>query len=473
MTHPILQRLDALEAALASRGDPQSWPQMSRWWRATFTRFYSSGRRQLVVRAGRRAGKSSSVVRVLVLEALYGEHRIPAGDVGIVGIVSVSRDEAAARLRLVRALLDLLGVRYAERGDSIELTSRPVVFRVMTASMSGVVGGTAIAWLCDEVALWRDAETGANPAAEVLASLTPTIATQPHARIFLVSAPMGDDDAHARAFDDGETSFQEVAYAPTWVANPTVTEADTHSLAPDDRIWRRAYLAEPQASRLACFDPDAIDRAFRPRGTADHLGRPIVVIDPSSGRKDAWTWCVVRQAQIGPASWLRFDRVDGLSGSFWSTVSASDLVDRVAAIAADVGAREVHADQREAFALASAFQARRLGYVVHTWTATSKTTSVERVRRWFADGSVELPEHERLRRELLRFEERITPSGGLTFAGRGSGHDDFVSLLLTAAMAEQEDAIASARASTRPIPQPQGDLRWAPDVWGNGGGRGY
>jgi hypothetical protein len=47
-----------------------------------------------------------------------------------------------------------------------------------------------------------------------------------------------------------------------------------------------------------------------------------------------------------------------------------------------------------------------------------------------------LPEHEQLRDELLEFEERSTTTGAFTFGARGSGHDDYVALLLTAAMAD-------------------------------------
>ena len=58
------------------------------------------------------------------------------------------------------------------------------------------------------------------------------------------------------------------------------------------------------------------------------------------------------------------------------------------------------------------------------------------VRRWLADDLLVLPDHEKLRRQLLAFEEKITPSGALTFGARGAGHDDYVALLLTAAMAD-------------------------------------
>ena len=295
----VMSHFAALDAALVEAG----WPATSPWWRAQLERFYASGRRQLVLRVGRRGGKSSTLCRIAVLEAVFGEHVIPPGDVGIVGVVSVDRREASARLRTIAAILNVLRVPYRERDGEIALTRRPVVFRVHTGSVAGVVGGTWICAVCDEVARWRDADTGANPATEVLASLRPTMATQPHARIFLSSSPLGSLDAHAVAFDAGETDYQCTAYAPTWLANPSVTEAQTRADEPIDRVWRREYLAEPQGAMASVFGLDTIDAAMarRPPGVCEALHGRRLVIDASRG-VDAWTYLVARW--VYPASTL-------------------------------------------------------------------------------------------------------------------------------------------------------------------------
>lgn len=424
----------ALDRALVAKGFHPTSP----WWLETLARFYASGRRQLVIRAGRRAGKSSTLCRIAVLEALFGAHAVPTGDVGIVGIVSVSRDEAASRLRTIRAILDVLGVGYRERDQTIELTSRPVVFKVFAATLASVVGGTWIAAICDEVARWRDADSGANPATDVLASLRPALATQPNAKLFLSSSPLGTDDAHATAFDTGETGFQVVAHAPTWVANPSpeTTEDACRALEPDERIFLREYGAEPQAGLLAAFDAAAIARAFEPR-IAVRRSAPVVVFDPSSGRKDSATWAALGWARDASGeAFVEVRELGGIEGAFWKQVSGDEMVSRVVAFCERHDVRDVHADQREAFMLASAFQKHGFRYVVHDWTATSKPVAVERVRTWLRDRQLGLPPHETLRRELLAFEERVTSSGALTFGARGTGHDDYVALLLTAGLAE-------------------------------------
>ena len=462
--------LDALARALVARG----FPAVSTWWLETLIRFYSSGRRQLVLRVGRRGGKSSTLCRIAVLEALFGQHIIPPGDVGVVAIISVSRDEAAQRLRTIRAILDALGIKYRPIESGIELEGRPVVFKTFAASVAGVSGFTCVCAIADEVAKWRDADTGANPASEVLASLRPTMATQPHARIFLSSSPLSTVDAHFEAFELGDTPFQVTAYAPSWVANPSLSEEGTRGLEPDGRRWAREYLAVPQAAVNAAFDADAIDRAFKPRMTGGYeSAEAVLVIDPSSGRSDAWAWGLARYIRDERGRWLRrgdgeirrwpdgskraapdwkpmgapilrFEALDGVEGNFWSQVSGGEIVDRLVAIARREGVRQVHADQREALMLSSAFERAGLRYHSHDWTGQSKPLAVEAVRRWLREGTLWLPtsgKGDALKRELLQFEERLTPAGQFTFRGRGTTHDDYVALLLTCALADADPGL--------------------------------
>ena len=181
---PIAGKLRELDSTLAAK----RFPRISPWWMSTLERFYSARQRVLVLRVGRRGGKSSTLCRVAVCEALWGGHDVPAGDIGIVAIISVKREEAEKRLLTVKALLDAIGVSYEPFPSGIRLKGRDIAFQVFTASIAGVSGFTCICAICDEVSKWRDTDTGANPATEVLRSLRPTLSTMPHAR----------DDARAR-----------------------------------------------------------------------------------------------------------------------------------------------------------------------------------------------------------------------------------------------------------------------------------
>jgi hypothetical protein len=156
-------------------------------------------------------------------------------------------------------------------------------------------------------------------------------------------------------------------------------------------------------------------------------------------RERAHASCASRcYGEVGDTSALVFDKVEAFVGNFWAQKSGEQIISTVAEALHAQGIRAVYGDQREAFMISAAFARHGIDFREMTWTAPSKERAVGTVRRWLADGMLYLPEHERLRDELLEFEERTTAAGGFTFAARGSGHDDFVALLLTAAMADHD-----------------------------------
>ncbi len=155
--------------------------------------------------------------------------------------------------------------RPAAFGIGIDLVDRPVGFRVFAATISGVSGPTAIILVEDELSKWKDRETGANPATEVLRSARPMMATMPNAREFMSSSPFSTMDAHHEAFERGNDESQLVAYAPTWEANPTITEARTRELEPDEPTRMREYGAVPMdAAGSYWFDAGAVANAMDP-----------------------------------------------------------------------------------------------------------------------------------------------------------------------------------------------------------------
>src|SRR5690606_12580975 len=129
----------------------------------------------------------------------------------------------------------------------------------------------------------------------------------------------------------------------------------------------------------------------------------------------------------------RFMYVSGWEGSFWAQTPADEIIRSIAEVARLAGARCAYTDQREYFALSAIARLHRLRLEERPFTGGpggSKERAVAIFRRWLAAGDVLLPPHEKLKSELLAFVERPTPSGGLTFGARGSGHDDYAVLPL-------------------------------------------
>lgn len=451
---PMSKQLSVLESMLMTK----KFPSMSQWWHATLKRFYESDCRQLVLRCGRRGGKSSTLCRVAVLEAVYGDHQVPPGDVGIVGIVSVTIDEARSRLKTVRDILDAMGIGYRDTKEALYLHDKPVKFQVFAASFKAVVGGTWICAICDEVSRWRDNESGANPAFEVLASLRPTMATMPNARMFLSSSPLGMTDAHAKAVEEGDNDFQIVSEAPTWIANPTITEAATHRLERNERVWKREYAAIPQGALSSVFSLTDIDAAID-LGEAlviEGVGQAVLCIDPSRGH-DSWTYCVARWVWHDKRQRMQVVEVGEVPNASDTRASVDWLVNKGKLH----GCTQVASDQYDASGLAVLFSEKGLSYFQNTWSAKSKKTAVDRMDRFLRDRDIALPDHDMMRRHMAEYSEKISRSGGdPTYSGRGA-HDDYAAVLLTLIMLELAKRIpmATSPSTVQPVTQ-QIEQKW-------------
>lgn len=433
------------------------FPPISDWWKNTLSHFYNTKKRQLVLRVGRRGGKSSTLCRIAVAEALHGDHKIPPGDLGIVGIVSVSVKEARKRLRTIKAILDALGYAYKplSEGEGVELVQRPVAFQVFAATLGGVVGGTWICGICDEVSRWKDESTGVNPATEVLGSLRPTMATQPNARLFLSSSALGTEDAHAVAFVEGNTAYQSVAMAETWVANPIISEPHTHELEPNERVWKREYACIPQAGIASVFDMSCIDACISfyesKQSEISATESEVLIIDASRGGDD-WTWARMRSVWCKGKARLWVSAIGEVPKNPPNSDFTEHAIKYLVNLCKTHSITQICGDQYQAPTLRLLFSQHDLSFWEHTWTSTSKRHAVDTAERLFRDIELCVPAHKVLRAQLAEYSERISKSGDLIYGGSGPT-DDFVQVLLTGLMAYDAGRIAlvSKPADLRPI----------------------
>lgn len=237
--------LGAIDRVLVDKG----WAPISEWWRKRIKRSYQSKKRAIVVRGGRRGGKSSTIIgRIAVAEMLSPKHVVSPGDVGWFIVLSVDKGQAKDRLLTAHKALDALEVAHRHTTEEITLNDRPIGMKAIAATLNAVVSFTSIGFLCDEMARWRDKENGANPAKEILTSLRPTILTMREAIGWYVSAPWSTLDEHHAMVDAGTDDSQEVFVGSTWEMNPTLTEAETRLLERDYQSWLREYAAIPMSS---------------------------------------------------------------------------------------------------------------------------------------------------------------------------------------------------------------------------------
>lgn len=406
----ILARYDEIDAKLVVAGFPPTSP----WWRRTIERWYRSGKRQAVLRCGRRAGKSSTLSRLAVVEVVYGKHEVPPGDVGVGAIVSTTKEpEAAARITTIEAILDALGIAHRPWGSlGLRLVGRNRGFRGFPASIKGVSGFTGIFVLCDEVSKWLDSETGANPATEVLRSIRPTMQTQPNARIVLSSSPMGMLDAHYDAFEDGETALQIVACATSWEANPTITEESTRADEPDEATWAREYAAIPQAeaetSLLTNLIVERARRVMPMPWDMHHIEghRYVAAMDPAT-RGHAWTLVVATKGTDGRR---RVAMAREWRGTPSVPLSPKAVLAEIRVLIGQYGLRSVTTDQHAIDHLRDLVPAG-LVLIEAPWTQQSKRDAYEHVLKLLQDEQLELHPDPQVKADLLGIRKRLTRNG--------------------------------------------------------------
>jgi hypothetical protein len=203
-----------VDGILASKGQPP----MSAWWRETLTAFYASGKRWCLLLVGRGGGKSTTLERCAIVEAIFAERSVPPGQTWVWPFLSVLKSDARRRLDEIEALLSAIGVEHkrstVEGIPTIELedaSGNAVALVSIAATIAGMSGPSTIGVTCDEEEKWRDDNTGANPAAEVLKSIRQTFRTRPNIRGYRCSSKWTDDNPHHKAVKEGDTPGHFVA----------------------------------------------------------------------------------------------------------------------------------------------------------------------------------------------------------------------------------------------------------------------
>jgi hypothetical protein len=436
----ILQRLLQMDVVLGQKG----FPRITRWWLRAIAKFYRRGKKQFVIRAGRRAGKSSTLCTLAIVEALYGKHNVAPGDLAVVAIVSVSRDEANQRLRNIKAKLDALGIKYHPIEGGIELDDKVVGFKVFAGSVGGVSGFSCIFAFCDEVAKWKDSDSGVNPATEVLASLRPTMAGQDNAKIVLSSSPMGKLDAHAVAFDLGDTKFQVTESAPTWVARPQLTEADCHELEPDPDIFSREYGVIPfDGSTSSLFTEPQLLLCTR-KGVKDiprEVGVEYFAAQDPASRRNEWTLAIARLRKFSSGIHL----VQIVACKSWraprgGVLDNDDTLFAISEVLKSYGIKRLWSDQWSFDSLKVLAQRHGIDLREEPATQSNRVQQFESLRRRISDRTVEFPDDPIVRADLCGVRKWISRNGAFSIelervGGRHADHASSVALVVEKAEA--------------------------------------
>jgi hypothetical protein len=261
-------------------------------------------RQELWLAVGRRGGKSQVAALIAVFEACFTDHRakLASGEVATVMVIAADRRQARTVHRYVRGLINgnpmLQRMVLRETEEIIELNNRSVI-EIATASFRRTRGYTISCAILDEIAFWMS--DGANPDAEVLAGIRPSLATL-NGKLIALSSPYARRGvlwANYRKHFGGTDQRVLVAHAPTLSMNPTIDPRIIEdALADDPSAASAEWLAVFRTDVEAYLNLELVENAIEP---GVHVRPPLSSItysafcDPSGGSVDSMTMAIAHR----------------------------------------------------------------------------------------------------------------------------------------------------------------------------------
>ena len=377
---------------------------------------------------GRRSGKTRIAAAISVYVGAIERHKLSPGETGYVLLLAASRAQASVAFGYVVGFLEgspiLKQQIEAVTADEVRLKGN-VVIGVHAGSYRTIRGRTLLAVVGDETSFWRD-ESSAQPDVEIYRACAPALAASRGLWVGISTGYRKIGLLYQRWRDHFGVDSDDVL----------VVQADSATLNPtlDIRMIERAKSSDPEAaetewgggfrSDIAAFlDDRAIDDAV------DH-GRPLELsprygisyksfVDPSGGRHDAFTLCIGHKESDN-----RFvvDVVRGRAPPF----DPHGVVAEYAATLKSYGISTVAGDNYSAAWAETAFQDAGITY---QRSEMNKSALYLEALPHFMRGSVSIPDHPKLVREL-RLLERRTSRAGKDIVDHGrNGSDDHANAL--------------------------------------------
>ena len=384
---------------------------------------------------GRRGGKTLMMALIAVYETCirtsWQQHVAP-GQQAVFAIIAVNRLAAREAFNYVSGILHsvplLAGMIESETKDEIALKNGALI-QIRTASFRALRGPSYIGCILDELAFFRDDETSANPAGEIVAALSPAII--PGGLLLGISSVYNRAgylwEQHQRYY--GQDGDVLIWHADTLTMNPTFSRAKIERERLKDPASAAAeYDSEWRDDLAALYSSEAVDMALC-------LGADIpfrqgiqykAFVDPSGGRRDSAALAIAHRGEKGRVI------VD-----FMTERKAPHDPHQVAAAFAEVLKSyqifSVTGDRYGGSWPETAYKEHGIRYEQADMTASELYLAALPL---FSAGSIELPRSDRLRGQLCSL-LRKTSTGGRdqVIAGQSdSSHADLANAVIGAVM---------------------------------------
>jgi hypothetical protein len=366
---------------------------------------------------GRRGGKSRISATVAAYEAVLGgwEERLSKGERGWIFIIATDRSQAQVVFGYLRSLIDLFpGIKEREGQEEVHLKSG-ISIGVKTCSFRGTRGFSTCCVIADEIAYWRDAETSANPASEVVASILPGL--MPGGKLLGISTPYAKFGFLYEVYKDNFAQDTDilVLQAPTLTMNPTYSEATIKRLVARDPLVFRAEYDATFREDISNFLPESLIRAAMTRQPTlpDPRIRYSAFIDPSGGRSDSMTLAICHRENDK----LILDRIEERTPPF----DPSPVVAEFSALMKAFGISSCYSDRYGGAWVEENFRKQGIRVDMADFSASDLYLEFQPL---LSMGRVELINDGRLALQLMCLERRARSGGRDLVDHPSGGHDD-------------------------------------------------
>jgi hypothetical protein len=370
---------------------------------------------------GRRSGKSRTAAALAAFLAAFGQHKLSAGEVGYVVVMSPTRAQSSVIFGYVRGFFEqspvLAQLVDTVTADEIRLRNN-VTIQVVPANYRTVRGRTLLAVIADESAFWRD-ETSSQPDIEIYRACTPALAasggmwvgiSSPYSQRGLLYAK------HRAAFGKSDPLCL-VVQGPTTAFNATIdlsiiAAADAEDSEAAQAEWHGLFRGD-----LSSYVDRAVVEKCVDKGVSER--RPIATVkysafvDVSGGQHDSFVLAIGHR-QGGAAS---LDAVLEIEAPFDPPIA----VERCADLLARYGITSVRGDAYAAEWTVSAFRQHGIRYDASTYNRSEIFLNFLPV---LTGGSALLLDNPRLVSQLCQLERRTSRNGRDAVDHPRGGADD-------------------------------------------------
>jgi hypothetical protein len=384
--------------------------------------------RELWCIVGRRGGKSRMAAALACYYALFVQHKLAAGERGMVLVLAATTEQAKVVFAYALAFLNSSPVLQKEIASTTRSEIRlknGIVIAIHANSFRAVRGKTLCACIFDEVAFWRD-DTTATPDSETYTAVLPSLVTT-NGMLVGISSPYrraGLMHAKHKQYFGVDSDDTLVIQGSTLTFNRTIdAKAIAAQQTADPEAGKSEWEAQFRADLVGFLDDELIDAAIDRGRPLELPPRPGVFykayVDASGGAIGGDAYCIaIAHREDGC---YVVDVVRGRAGPF----DPEELTREYAALCKQYRCHGVVGDKYAREWVASAW--RKCGVTYTAALLTASETYCECLPLW-TQARVRIPDHPVLLRELRLLERTPTRMGKDQVVHPRGCHDDYANV---------------------------------------------